>query len=129
MPEALTPLFFTPSYTQLTEEQRLRYNQLHACYFNEQTIFFESVMAQPILKYFAARPLPEDLRGGLRVFMAEEARHSAMFRAINRQCHPERYVRAQPGKIGQSWCKTLARYQTNRSRCSHEPCGPSTWWW
>ena len=93
IPEWLTPLFHTPFYRRLTEEQRLRYNQLHACYFNEQTIFFESLMARPILSCFTARPLPDDLVSGLRVFMAEEARHSAMFRALNRQCFPQRYAK------------------------------------
>lgn len=92
IPEWLTPLFHIPFYLRLTEQQRVRYNQLHAGYFNEQTIFFESLMARPILNYFTAQSLPDDLANGLRVFMAEEARHSAMFRALNRQCLPDQYA-------------------------------------
>ena len=59
MPERLTPLFHTPSYAHLSEEQRRRYNQLHACYLNEQTIFFERVMAQPILESMMRVALPD----------------------------------------------------------------------
>ena len=52
IPDRLTPLYHTPVYAQLSDAQRLRYNQLHASYFNEQTIFFESAMAQHILHEF-----------------------------------------------------------------------------
>jgi len=92
IPEELTPLYHTPCYAWLTGAQRLRYNQLHACYFNEQTIFFESVMAQRILSYFVKQSLPGGLSEGLRQFIAEEARHSEMFRQLNRQCLPHRYA-------------------------------------
>ena len=61
MPERLTPLFYAPIYARLTDAQRLRYNQLHAFYLNEQTIFFESEMARHILQDFASRRLPDGL--------------------------------------------------------------------
>jgi hypothetical protein len=91
MPEKLTPFFFTPAYGTLTEEQKLRYNQLHACYFNEQTIFFESAMARCILRDFLAQKLPGGLAEGLQVFISEEAEHSEMFRKLNRSCRPNIY--------------------------------------
>ena len=93
MPEHLTPLFHTSSYAQLSEEERRRYNQLHACYLNEQTIFFECVMARPILESLIRGTLPQSLRQMLPMFMAEEAAHSEMFRALNRRCWPEVYER------------------------------------
>ena len=92
MPESLTPLYHTPAYAQLSESQRRYYNQLHACYFNEQVIFFESSMARYILLHFIRRPLPEALAAGLQAFADEEARHSEMFRALNRRVFPERYA-------------------------------------
>jgi hypothetical protein len=91
IPERLTPLYHTGAYAQLSDVQRLRYNQIHASYFNEQTIFFESVMAQYILRCFVLRKLPNDLAEGLQTFIAEEGEHSKMFRELNRQCLPEIY--------------------------------------
>ena len=93
MPERLTPLFHTPSYARLSENQRRRYNQLHACYLNEQTIFFERVMAQPILESMLRVALPDAVSRALPTFMAEEAAHSEMFRALNRRCRPDLYAR------------------------------------
>src|SRR4051794_28226207 len=93
IPERLTPLYHTSIYTRLSDSQRLRYNQLHASYFNEQTIFFESAMAQHILRCFVTRKLSGDLANGLRTFIAEEAEHSKMFRELNRQCLPEIYAK------------------------------------
>src|SRR5258708_15767223 len=92
IPERLTPLYHTPAYARLSIEQRLRYNQLHASYFNEQTIFFESNMAQHILRALIKRRLPDGLADGLHTFVGEEAQHSQMFRGLNRKCAPERYA-------------------------------------
>lgn len=92
MPERLTPLYHTPAYSRLSGAQRLRYNQLQASYFNEQTIFFESVMAQHILAGCISRKTPDRLADGVRIFIAEERAHSSMFRALNRRCWPERYA-------------------------------------
>jgi hypothetical protein len=69
----------------------LRYNQLHASYFNEQTVFFESSMAQHILREFARRDLPIVLQKGLQKSIQEEAQHSQIFRELNLKCLPQRY--------------------------------------
>jgi hypothetical protein len=92
MPEELTTLSFTPAYATLTPAQRLRYNQLNALYFNEQTMFFEKTLARNVLGYFLAQPLPGELKAGLRQFLAEEEQHTAMFRRLNQQCAPEIYA-------------------------------------
>src|SRR4051812_23570206 len=89
VPERLTPLYHTSVYAKLSAAQQLRYNQLHASYFNEQTIFFESAMAQHILRGFAKHKLPTTLASGLQTFMTEEAQHSQMFRELNLKCLPE----------------------------------------
>ncbi|MGP8200782.1 MAG: diiron oxygenase [Limisphaerales bacterium] len=91
MPEELTTFYFTPAYAMLTEAQKLKYNQLNALYFNEQTMFFEKALARNVLGYFLSQPLPEKLKGGLRQFLAEEEQHTAMFRRLNQQCAPEIY--------------------------------------
>src|SRR5687768_4440406 len=92
MPELLTPLRHTPIFNNLPPGQRLRYNQLQAAYFNEQIIFFESAMAQHILRGILKMRLPRDLSELVNAFIAEEKRHSQMFRELNRRCFPERYA-------------------------------------
>jgi hypothetical protein len=75
----LTNFFFTPAYATLTKVQRLRYNQLNALYFNEQTMFFEKALARNVLSHFLAQPLPGELKAGLQQFLSEEEQHTAMF--------------------------------------------------
>jgi hypothetical protein len=91
IPEEFTPLYYTPSYRVLTEEQRLRYNQLQALYFNEQIIFFETAIGTRVLEALLREPLPPQLKKGLRQFLEEEQQHTEMFRKLNQQCAPHFY--------------------------------------
>lgn len=89
--EEFTPLFHTSKYRLLPPAALLRYNQLHALYFNEQVAFFEQVMLSPALLELQRESLPANLAKGLRDFFDEEQRHTAMFRALNSRCAPELY--------------------------------------
>ena len=91
IPSELTPLFHTPVYRELTEGERLRYNQLHALYFNEQIMFFETALGRPILSALLREAWPDRLAEGLRQFQAEELRHTEMFRELNRRLAPHLY--------------------------------------
>jgi hypothetical protein len=91
IPEEFTPLYYTPSYRVLTEEQRLRYNQLQAIYFNEQIIFFETAIGRKVLEALLRLSLPPQLTKGLRQFLEEEQQHTEMFRRLNQQCAPQFY--------------------------------------
>jgi hypothetical protein len=91
IPAELTPLFHTPCYRELAAGQRRRYNQLHALYFNEQILFFETALGQPVLAALLGEPWPEGLAAGLRQFQEEERRHSEMFRRLNRRFAPHLY--------------------------------------
>jgi hypothetical protein len=93
IPEEFTPLYYTPSYQVLTEEQRLRYNQLQAIYFNEQIIFFETVIGRPFLEALLRDSLPPRLLKGLRQFLEEEQQHTEMFWELNQLCAPQFYGR------------------------------------
>src|SRR6185369_384224 len=93
IPAELTPLFHTTCYGDLTEAQRLRYNQLHALYFNEQITFFETSLGQPVLSALLREPWPERLAESLRQFREEERQHTEMFRRLNRLCAPRLYER------------------------------------
>lgn len=106
IPEPFTPLFHTRAYAELTPAQRLRYNQLHALYFNEQIMFFEIALGEGILEALLRRRRPA--RGGrtdqaadpaprlaaiLARFRDEERAHTEMFRRLNRSCAPRLYER------------------------------------
>lgn len=92
MPESLTPLFYTAAYATLTAGQQRRYNQLNALYFNEQTVFFETALAQNVLSFFLAGHLPAKVRQQLEQFAREEREHTEMFRRLNLLCAPELYA-------------------------------------
>ena len=89
--EEFTPLFHTRAYGALPDMARLRYNQLHALYFNEQVAFFEQEMLSPALRALLRGSLPARLAKGLQVFFEEEQRHTARFRDLNLRCAPELY--------------------------------------
>ena len=92
MAEELTPLFHVPGFGVLPGAVRRRYNQLHALYFNEQVAFFEQEMLSPALRALRAdRRLPRALAEAVETFHAEEQRHTAMFRGLNRRAAPEFY--------------------------------------
>jgi hypothetical protein len=91
IPAELTPLFHTPVYRELAEPQRLRYNQLHALYFNEQIQYFETALGRPILSALLRETWPDRLADGLRQFHDEELQHTEMFRRLNRLAAPHLY--------------------------------------
>jgi hypothetical protein len=91
IPEEFTTLFHTPAYGVLSEEQRLRYNQLQAIYFSEQIIFFETAIGRPILEALLRASLPLQLSKSLQQFLHEEQQHTEMFRQLNQQCAPQFY--------------------------------------
>src|SRR5689334_19875219 len=91
MPQCLTALSFTPEYEALTNTQRLRYNQLHALYLNEQTIFFERMLAPVLQSFLEQQKLPTALLKKVEDFARDERRHTAMFRQLNRIAGGEMY--------------------------------------
>lgn len=92
LPEVFTPLFHTNGYRVLPEPVRLRYNQLHALYFNEQVSYFEQEMLSPMLRSLQKSPLPAGMTEKLVTVLDDEQRHTAMFRELNQQCAPEFYA-------------------------------------
>ncbi len=91
IPEVLTPLFFTSIYSELDARHRLRYNQLQALYFNEQIIFFETLIGTGLMQGLLHTGWPEDFRAKLQDLWDDEVRHTEMFRRLNRRCAPELY--------------------------------------
>lgn len=96
-PPRLTALAHVPSWSRLDEAQRRRYTQLYALYLNEQTVFFEELLAGAVLPALYRRldRLGADLAAGLRRFEAEEKRHSRWFRELNHRVDPTRFSLAE----------------------------------
>jgi P-aminobenzoate N-oxygenase AurF len=92
VPERFTPLAHAPIYRELSDGQRLRYNQLYALYFNEQIIFFERALARNVLEPLLETPLPSTLLEALRHFLEDEQRHTEMFRELNARYAPHFYA-------------------------------------
>lgn len=94
LPEHFSPLYYTASYAALTDQQRLRYNQLHGCYSNEQIMFLERAVAEPVLGALLRSSLGHSMRGELVTFVDEERRHTEMLRDLNRVSLPQFYERS-----------------------------------
>jgi hypothetical protein len=92
-PAHTTALFHAPSWHLLTPPQQTRYTQLYALYLNEQTAFFEELLATTLLPALYARPdlIGADLAEGLRCFEEEERRHSQWFREMNLRIDPNQF--------------------------------------
>ncbi|MEX0718130.1 MAG: diiron oxygenase [Planctomycetaceae bacterium] len=89
----LTPLYYTPIYDTLTEDQRRRYNQLTALCFNELIAFFEQSFAASVLAATArARRGDDEWTECLERFIREERRHIGWWRDLNRLSEPELYA-------------------------------------
>lgn len=93
-PAHTTALFHAPSWHLLTPVQQTRYTQLYALYLNEQTAFFEELLATTLLPALYHRPdrIGETLAEDLRTFEAEEKRHSAWFREMNHRIDPSTFL-------------------------------------
>jgi hypothetical protein len=94
IPEEFTQLYFTPLYTELTHEQRLRYNQLFGVKVNEQVAVFEEDFTDRLLRRLVSYPTvaaQSDLQVCLERMIDEERWHSRMFHDLNRRCLPEVY--------------------------------------
>lgn len=92
IPERFTPLWHTPGYAEMTPAQRVTYNQLCAMLINEQIVLFETALASAVLGGCIAAGVPDALAHRLRGFIADEARHTEMFRRLNRQAAPGYYA-------------------------------------
>jgi hypothetical protein len=101
IPDCLTPLAFTALFAELSELQRLRYNQLHGLYLLEQTIFFEQAMGLPALHAIIRHAPTEELRSQARQFAAEEDLHTSWFREVLRDVDP-RYAAGDFRLLGAS---------------------------
>jgi hypothetical protein len=93
VPETFTQLYHTPLYRELTEAQRLRYNQLYGLRSNELFMLFEEGFTRRVIHKLTntcvkAEPV---LGECLNLMLEEESAHHQMFLDFNRRLLPELY--------------------------------------
>jgi len=91
IPEFITPLSYTRIYRELSDEQRLRYNQLYASNFHEQFMSLEKVLIEHLLQPLIQRFQGEKLAEHLIDFRNEEIKHTAMFHDLHVRSEPHLY--------------------------------------
>lgn len=91
IPDRLTPLVATPSWSKLSSDEQLCYNQLHGLYFHEQIIFFEQEMIVPLLRALRPHVVKSELQSAVDTFIVEENVHSAAFHGLLRSLRPDWY--------------------------------------
>ncbi len=91
-PDSIAPWTYLPAYQNLTDDMKLRYNQLHALTVNELFIWFEQKLLLPILSRLIDQS-DQDLEFKLacQIFYKEEVKHSEMFRRLSKSSAPELY--------------------------------------
>ena len=92
IPEYITPLTYSPIYRELSDAQRLRYNQLYASNFHEQFMSLEKVLIEHLLQPLTHLFREEKLAEHLIDFRNEEIKHTAMFHDLHVQCEPRLYA-------------------------------------
>jgi hypothetical protein len=88
---SVIPLHYTRAAERLSPEQMLRANQLYGLYFNEVITYFETALAPFALSALSQATPDPALRECLAGFLADEARHAAMFGRLNRLSAPGWY--------------------------------------
>src|SRR5438552_13028137 len=83
--DALTPLYYTRIWRELTGEQRLTYNQLNGIYWNELIAAFE--------RHLALALLSSEVAPRVRELTREEILHEGVFYDLNRLAGaPRRFI-------------------------------------
>jgi hypothetical protein len=88
------PLQYTSAAERLSPEQLLRANQLTGLHYNEVITYFETALAPAALAALSRATPDPALRECLAGFLADEARHTAMFQRLNRLSAPGWYDQA-----------------------------------
>lgn len=116
-PESLSHLFYCPSYTLLTEEEKTTYSQVIGLAIAEQFVFLEEYLLVPAVEGVLdklGRRLDPVLRQCLLDFIIEEYKHSEMFWRLLEAAAPDWYAERQ-AKVYQATGgrKTLLEWLTN----------------
>ena len=95
LPEDYTQLYYTPLYRALSDDQRLRYNQLFGIRTNEYIMMLEAELVERLLRPLRRHPRvagDAELVRAIDTMVEEERRHYRYFVELNRACLPEIFV-------------------------------------
>ena len=95
-PEAMSHLYYCPSYQLLTDEEKRYYNQVHACGICEQFVFLEEILLVKGIQRLADKMgsrLAAPMREAMQTFVVEEIKHGEMFSRLLKLADPEAYAR------------------------------------
>jgi hypothetical protein len=95
MPYSLTQIAYLPSFKDLSERDKLRYNQLNGLALCEQFIFLEKIILEPTIVNIMNSgrfTLSESLRAYLIRFIDDEEKHAEMFWRVLALADPQRYA-------------------------------------
>jgi hypothetical protein len=92
-PEHIAPLYYLPTYAELSAEEKRRYNQLFAMGVCEQFIWLEEhLLVNTLRKVSAKHNPPPALKEALGHFIEEELKHTRMFWRMLEKSEPEWYA-------------------------------------
>jgi hypothetical protein len=92
MPEHLTHLYYLDCYQELSDEFKLRYNQLMALYMNEQTAFFEQFLTGFLSATATAFAGNDEIVSGVDEFISDELEHTRWFVELNQAAAPNLFA-------------------------------------
>jgi len=98
--DALTPLYFTRVWRELTDAQKLTYNQLNGMYWNELIAMFERHLVLALMK--------SEIAPRIRDVVREEVLHEGVFHELNRLAGAPRTFIDMP-RVASSLLRLLAR--------------------
>lgn len=112
--ESITPLRYTPVWAELGAEHRLRYNQLTGMMASELILLLETECLGATLAAVTATG-DEALAAAVGRFAADEQRHAATWRRLNRLSEPAwyattDYVLCQPSAAVRTLARAIARH-------------------
>jgi hypothetical protein len=86
----LTPLFYSPVYSELNAAQQLRYNQLSAISFVDLILFFEQSFSAALESLLRERDRHSaSFQAEIEHFRDDERRHCQLWRKLNRLSMPQ----------------------------------------
>ncbi|MEN8180080.1 MAG: diiron oxygenase [Pseudomonadota bacterium] len=94
VPEEFTHLYHTSCYSLLSEDQRLKYNQLYGLRINEQFIQFEEVFIKGLMPRLKRHSTLKDnprMLADIESVLRDEEQHSLMFAGFNQETRPDLY--------------------------------------
>jgi hypothetical protein len=122
VPEEYTQLYYTPVYSSLCFEQRLRYNQLFGLRINEYIMMLEADLVERLLTPLLRLPhVAADTAfvQSMTTMMQEEKGHFAAFAALNRACRPDLYPLGKDRFFSQLPVWTRAMFWTVGALAGH----------